>query len=351
MAMESRCDGTQNSKLKTDELYYDPPMAGPPGNNVLCELLEIDHPIIGGAMFPCSNPELVAAVSAAGGIGVVQPVSLVYVHGWNFREGIRHIRGLTDRPIGMNVLTEQSSKRYLERMRGWLDVALDEGIRFFVSSLGNPRWIVERVEPVGGLVFHDVTERRWADKALDAGVHGLVAVNARAGGHAGSRSPEDLLAEVGDLGLPVVCAGGVGDAAAYRHALGLGYVGVQIGTRLIATTECSESADYKRAIVDADADDIVLTRRITGVPVSVIRTERVESEGTEVGGLADRLLGHPRLKHWVRAFYSLRSLIGLGRASRRGTVSHRDYLQAGKSVAGIREVRPVADIIAEWTGR
>jgi len=314
----------------------------------LTRILDIDHPIIGGAMFPCSNPELVAAISNAGGIGVLQPVSLVYVFGWDFREGVRHIRSLTDRPIGMNVLTEQSSKRYLERMRHWLDIAVEEGVRFFVSSLGNPRWIVDRVAPVGGLVFHDVTERRWADKAVAAGVHGLIAVNSRAGGHAGSRSPEALLTELADIELPIVCAGGVGDRRAYREALDLGYVGVQIGTRLIATTECSESAEYKQAIIDADVDDIVLTHRITGVPVSVIRTPRVEREGTEPGALVRRLLRHRRFKHLTRAFYSLRSFFTMRRAQQRGA-SHRDYLQAGKSVAGVHSVLPVAEIIGEWT--
>jgi nitronate monooxygenase len=312
-------------------------------------MLGITHPIIGGAMYPCSNPELVAAVSSAGGIGVLQPVSLVYVHGWDFREGVRHIMGLSDGPIGMNVLTEKSSDRYLERMRQWLEIALEEGVRFFVSSLGNPRWIVDAVEPHGGLVFHDVTERRWADKAIQAGVHGLVAVNGRAGGHAGSRSPESLLEEVGDLGLPVVCAGGIGDAAAYRHALDLGYVGVQIGTRLIATSECTESAEYKQAIIDAGEDDIVLTHKITGVPVSVIRTAMVEREGTEAGPFEHWLLTHPKVKHWVRMMYSVRSFIRLKRANQRGVVSHRDYLQAGKSVAGIEAVESVAKIIGRWT--
>ncbi len=319
-----------------------------PGSTVLTDLLGIRHPIIGGAMYPCSNPELVAAVSSAGGIGVLQPVSLVYVHGLDFREGIRHIRSLTNGPIGMNVLTEKSSDRYLERMQQWLDIALEEGIRFFVSSLGNPRWIVDRVEPEGGLVFHDVTERKWADKAVDAGVHGLIAVNGRAGGHAGSRSPGELLDELGDIDLPIVCAGGIGDAAAYRQALELGYVGVQIGTRLIATTECSESAEYKQAIIDAHEDDIVLTHKITGVPVSVIKTARVEREGTEAGPIEHWLLTHPKIKHWIRAFYSLRSVVRLKRASNRGVVSHRDYLQAGKSVAGVDRVQPVAEIIGEW---
>src|SRR5207253_2588896 len=102
-------------------------------------------PLIGGAMFPCSNPELVAAVSEAGGIGIVQPLSMVYVHGHELREGLRLIRRLTRKPIGMNVLIEQSSRLYLERMQRWVDVAIEEGVRFFITSLGKPRWVVDRV--------------------------------------------------------------------------------------------------------------------------------------------------------------------------------------------------------------
>jgi len=307
----------------------------------------VDLPIIGGAMYPCSNPELVAAVSAAGGIGVLQPLSLVYVCGLDFRAGIRRIRELTDRPIGMNVLTEKSSRTYLERMERWLDIALEEGVRFFVSSLGSPRWVVERARPVGGVVYHDVTERRWALKAAEAGVDGLIAVNRSAGGHAGDRSAEALLEEVGDLGLPVVCAGGVAQPADFVEALALGYAGVQMGTRFIATTECSSPEAYKRAIVEAEADDIVLTRRITGVPVAVIRTERVEREGTDVGPITHRLLAHPRLKHWARAWLSIRSLIQLKRGVTKG-MSHRDYWQAGRSVAGVHAVEPVADIVRRF---
>ena len=107
----------------------------------------IEVPLVCGAMYPCSNPELVAAVSEAGGIGIVQPISLTYVHGHEFREGLRLIRRLTTKPIGMNALIEQSSKSYRERMERWIDVALEEGVRFFVTSLGNPRWVVERVRP------------------------------------------------------------------------------------------------------------------------------------------------------------------------------------------------------------
>ena len=95
----------------------------------LAEHAGIDVPLICGAMYPCSNPELVAAVSDAGGIGIVQPISLVYVHGHEFREGLRRIRQLTDRPVGFNAIVEKSSRIYEDRMRRWIDVALEEGVR------------------------------------------------------------------------------------------------------------------------------------------------------------------------------------------------------------------------------
>ncbi len=316
-------------------------------DTTLTDTLGIDYPIVGGAMYPCSNPELVAAVSEAGGIGILQPLTLVHVHDLDFREGVRRIKGLTAKPIGMNVINEKSAAKYLERMSHWLDVALEEGIRFFVSSLGNPRWIVDRVAPTGGIVFHDVTERKWAEKAADAGVHGLIAVNDGAGGHTGSRSAEDLLEEVAGFGLPVVCAGGVGDAQSFRKALELGYVGVQMGTRLIATRECTSPSEYKEAIVSANPTDIVATTRITGVPVSVIRTPYVEKMGTEAGPIARRLLSHPRTKHWMRGIYMFRFGKRLRDNMHHG-MSHRDYFLAGKSVAGVHEVEPVASVVKRF---
>jgi nitronate monooxygenase len=304
----------------------------------------IELPLICGAMFPCSNPELVAAVSDAGGIGIVQPISLTYVYGHDFREGLRYIRTLTTRPIGMNALIEQSSRTYRERMERWIDIALEEGIRFFVTSLGNPRWVAERVHAVGGVVYHDTTEPKWGAKGRDAGVDGLIGVNALAGGHPGGRTPATLLDELAPLGLPVVCAGGVGDARQYAAMMALGYAGVQMGTRFIASTECKASDAYKQAIIGADADDIVLSERITGVPVAVIRTPYVERMGTRAGVLARWMLRHRRTKHLMRTIYALRSLWQLKRASLDES-GERDYWQAGRSVAQIHEILPAAEIV------
>jgi len=307
----------------------------------------ITVPLIGGAMYPCSNPELVAAVSEAGGIGILQPISLTYVYGHEYREGLRLIRRLTARPIGMNALIEASSRSYHERMVRWVDGALEEGVRFFITSLGNPRWVVDRAAAAGGVVYHDVTERKWGLKGRDAGVHGLIAVNDRAGGHAGALSAEALLEELADLGLPLVCAGGIGTPEDFVATLALGYAGVQMGTRFIATTECGASDAYKQAIVGAGEHDIVLSERITGVPLSVIHTPYIRRMGLKAGPLARWMLRGRRRKRLMRMLYALKSLWQLKRASldARG---EKDYWQAGKSVAGIDTVEPAGVIVRRF---
>jgi nitronate monooxygenase len=307
----------------------------------------IEVPIICGAMYPCTNPELVAAVSEAGGIGIIQPISLTYVYGQDFRAGVRRIRGLTSKPIGMNVLIEKSSKSYQEKMTCWLDIALEEGVRFIITSLGKPDWVVQRVHAAGGLVYHDVTERKWAEKGIDSGVDGLIAVNNRAGGHAGRLSAQELYTLLAGYKLPLICAGGIGSEADFVGALHMGYAGVQMGTRFIATNECGASEAYKRAIVAAQEPDIVLSERITGVSVAVIATPTVRRLGLKAGFLARWLLRGRRTKHLMRALYTLRSLWQLKRASLDSS-GDTDYWQAGKSVAGIHAIEPAGEIIRRY---
>jgi nitronate monooxygenase len=313
----------------------------------LTETLGIEVPLICGAMYPCSNPELIGAVSDSGGIGIIQPISLIYVNGLELREGIQKIKAITDKPLGFNALVEKSSKVYLERMEKWIDIALDEGVRFFITALGNPDWVVERVHAVGGVVYHDVTERKWALKAIESGVDGLICVNNQAGGHAGSLSPEQLLEDLGDLGVPLICAGGVGDGEAFKAALRMGYAGVQMGTRFIATQECSAHEDYKKAIVKARADDIVLTEKISGVDVAVIKTPYIEKTGTKAGWLMKKMLRHRKLKHYARMYYSLTSLWKLKQSNLKGQ-SYKDFFQAGRSVEGINEIVSAREVVREY---
>jgi len=138
--------------------------------------LGIQTSVICGAMYPCSNPELVAAASEAGAIGIIQPLSLSYVHGYDFREGLQYIRSLTDKPVGINFILEASSKRYVERTRQWLEIALEEGIQFFVTALGNPS--IGQNHPVSLFIMMSLKKsglkRRWMLASMDSCVSTIV---------------------------------------------------------------------------------------------------------------------------------------------------------------------------------
>src|SRR6185312_12674207 len=144
----------------------------------------------------------------------------------------------------------------------------------------------------------------------------------------------------------------IGDEHHFVRALRMGYAGAQLGTRFIATTECGAHADYKEAIVAAREDDIVLTERVTGVPLSVIRTPYVERIGTRAGPIARWLLRGRRTKHWMRTIYALRSAWQLKRASLAGGAGEKtskDYWQAGKSVAGIHAIELAGEIVRRFS--
>ena len=306
----------------------------------------VEFPIIGGPMYPCSNPELVAAISEAGGLGVIQPLSLTYVHGYDFLEGLEYMRSLTRKPLGFNALIEKSSTKYQQRMSAWIDIALEQGVRFFITSLGKPDWVVKRVHAVGGVVYHDVTESRWAEIGIDCGVDGLICVNNRAGGHCGALSAQQLFDDCAGFGKPLVCAGGISDHVGLMSMLDLGYQACQLGTRFIATDECRVSENYKQAIIDADEQDITLTEKMTGVPVSIIKPSSSDGQDFKAQGVLSWMLKSGRFKHLTRLLLSLRSIIKL-KSVVDSSASESDYWQAGKSVAGIHEVLSVRQIILQ----
>ena len=315
----------------------------------LTEHAGIEYPIICGAMYPCSNPELVAAASEGGGIAILQPVSATMVHGYDkpdtkegLRSAIHYIRTLTNKPIGFNALIEKGSDKYLERMSEWIDIALEEGIRFFVTSLGKPDWVCEKVHANGGVVYHDVTNRFHAKKGIECGVDGLICVNDRAGGHLGQMSMQEMYKNLSDLGVPLICAGGIGSEKELNEALKLGYDGVQMGTRFIATHECNTPQDYKIAIVEANEEDITWTTKLTGVPIAIIGTKGSRQHSNWI----IRRLLNSRFKHRTRvlitgiSFWRMRSL------ARGKKKSSKDLWSAGKSVETISSVESATTIMS-----
>lgn len=302
------------------------------------------YPVIGGPMYPCSNPELVAAMSEAGALGVIQPLSLTYVYGYDFQQGIEYMRSLTDQPLGFNALIEKSSKKYYERMSSWIDISLEQGIRFFITSLGKPDWVAKRVHEYGGVVYHDVTERKWAQIGVDCGVDGLICVNNRAGGHCGGYSAEELYEQCADFDIPLVCAGGIADHEGLQSMLNLGYQACQLGTRFIASDECKVSDSYKQAIIDATEEDIALTEKMTGVPVSIIKPHAKQAHELKARGLLAWMLKSGRFKHLARLYLTIKSMMGLKKAI--GSNDEQStYWQAGKSVKAVHSVMPVAEIV------
>lgn len=308
----------------------------------------VKHPLICGAMFPCSNPELVAAASAAGALGVIQPVAMEFVHHRKLGDSIEYIRKITDKPLGMNIIVENLTGIYRQRAIKWVKTALDHGIRFFITSLGYPSWVVNMVKEKNGVVYHDVAKIRHAQKAVKAGIHGLICVNQRAGGHTGTESADTLLSHMQQFNLPLVCAGGIGSPDAYRKAFVSGYDAVQMGTRFIASTECSINSEYKNAIIAADESDIVLTDKISGVPVSVINNDHVKNQGTQFNPVAKFLLKTNETKHIMRGLLSLSSVFNLQKLTSKSG-GYNEYFLAGRSVGGIHKIQSVAEIIEQFT--
>jgi nitronate monooxygenase len=313
---------------------------------LLKQQLGIEVPVICGPMYPGSNPELIAAVSEAGGMGVVQPISMTHIYGHDFREGLRLIKSLTDKPFGVNFTLMDGVKVYEERNRQWMNIAMEEGVKFFLTSLGNPKPIVKMAREHGITVYHDVTTRAFAQKAVDAGVDGLNCVNNEAGGQTGQLSPREMLDELADLGLPLVCAGGVGDENDFRAMLEAGYAGCQLGTRFLATEECQVPDDYKQAIVDYGADDIVWTNKLAGTNSSVIRTPDLEKLGLRTGPIVSRLLKNRKTKKLARMMLLMRSMQRYKKVAL--NPGYDQIWQAGKGIGSVHRIETAGDVVRRF---
>ena len=230
------------------------------------ELLGIQYPIIEGGMSMASNGELAAAVSNAGGLGMIGSNP-----GWmpveqraeTLRHHINVTRALTDKPFGVN-FTLYALQDLAEKQ---MDVAIEEGVKVAVCSGGNPRLYTKKLNDAGLIVMHVVGSQRQAQAALAAGVDIIIAEGYEAGG---SNFPDELTtmvlipSVVNVVEVPVVAAGGIADSRAFVAALALGAEGVQIGSAFIPTNECHVHQAYKEAVVAARDTDTVITQRALG---------------------------------------------------------------------------------------
>jgi len=235
-------------------------------------VMGIRYPIIGAPMFLVSYEELVVAVCRAGGLGMLPLPN--YRTSEQLKQALEVIRSQTDEPMGVNI--------HLSGKFPWqeqLSLCLAYGVKFFITSLGDPRLILDAVHENGGRVFADVVSLTQALKARDGGVDGLVAVGAGAGGHGGRFATLILVPYLKEkIDLPIIAAGGISTGAQMAAAIATGACAVIVGTRLIATPESRASAEYKQAVIDAGPEGIVCTDRVTGNPANWIAASIADME-------------------------------------------------------------------------
>lgn len=277
----------------------------------------------------------------------MQPLALTHLYGHDFREGLRLVKDSSGgAPFGVN-FTILPDKRYKRMMDEWMDISIDEGVKFFLTSLGKPDAIVQRAHANGIKVYHDVHNVELARRAAGAGVDGLNLLNSDMGGQTGSKNAVQFFEEVSclNLDIPLICAGGVGDEEDFAKMLELGYAGVQMGTRFLATHEAKVTDAYKNAIVKATRESIVLTNKLAGTESSVIRTPMIEKGGLRTNFIISFLLRQPLTKGYARMYLLTRAVQDYKRAAFDQSF---EIWQAGKGVDGILAVESVQEIINKF---
>jgi nitronate monooxygenase len=304
-------------------------------------------PIFCGPMYPGSNPELVAAVSKHGGLGIVQPLALTHLYGHDFRTGLQLIKSLSDhRPFGVN-FTILPNKKYKKMMDEWMHISIEEGVKFFLTSLGKPDEIVKIAHMHNIKVYHDVHSVEFAKRAADAGVDGLNLLNCDMGGQTGTLTASAFISELSEsnIDLPFVCAGGIGDEKGFAAALDMGYAGIQMGTRFLATPECKITNSYKNGIVNATAKDIVITNKLAGTSSSVIATPEIMKGGLKVNWFMNYLLRQRLTKGLARMFLLTKAVDVYKKSTNDESFQ---IWQAGKGVSDINAIEPVETILKRF---
>jgi NAD(P)H-dependent flavin oxidoreductase YrpB (nitropropane dioxygenase family) len=296
------------------------------------ELLGVEYPIVQAPIAPYTTPELVAAVSEAGGLGVLAAAMMAPDA---IRDAIRRIRELTDRPFAVNFAL---GHRPLDDL---LEATLAARVPVVSITGGNPEPILRRVAGTGVLTMVLVAGVRQAQKAESLGADAVIAVGQEGGGHLGRDDIGTFVLTprvVDAVRIPVLASGGIGDARGLAAALALGAAGIEMGTRFVATRECVAHPAYKEALVRASERDTVVIERSVGRPGRVLDTpgaRRILAAEAEGKGIEELL---PLIE---------------GATNRRG--AHDGDLEAGFVWAGqvaglIADVPTVAELVERLVG-
>lgn len=282
-------------------------------------------PVIAAPMFLVSGPRLVTAACKAGVVGTFPALNQRTTEGYSaWLDEIKGTLGEGDAAYGVNLIVHNTNARLMADV----EVTVRHQVPLVITSLGAVRDLVDAIHGYGGLVFHDVTTLRHAQKAAEAGVDGLILVAAGAGGHAGTWSPFALVDEVrrvfdGTIILSGVMSTGRDVAAAMMMGADFAY----LGTRFIATEESQAPDAYKQMILDSGAADITYTPAVSGIPANFM-TRSLIANGLDPKNLVgkDKIDLGKELDHEVRAW--------------------KEVWSAGQGVGSVKDVPPTAELVA-----
>jgi nitronate monooxygenase len=308
----------------------------------LDKLLGTDYPIIVAPMFLISNTKMVKA-ALANGVSAAFP-ALNYRTDAELRKAIEEIKTFSPKAFGINLIVNKSNPKY----KGHLETLLELKVPYIITSLGSPKEVIEKCKPLGIKVFCDVVDLAYAKKVEEIGADAVIAVNSRAGGHAGNISPKDLIMELKDnCGLPIISAGGVAFGQDVKQAMDWGAAGVSVGTIFIACDEAPISQEYKQAMVDYGEKDIVRTNKLSGSPLTVINTPYVQQLGTKANWLEWILNNNKTLKKYAKMIIALRGMKAVEKAAFSAT--YKTVWCAGPAIEHVKSIRPMAEIVKTLT--
>lgn len=293
----------------------------------ITEMLGIEHPIILAGMGTVSSSDLVAAVSEAGGLGVL---GAAFWSPGQLRDEVQRVRSLTSRPFGVDLLLAEGAPGVEEAMQ----VIFDEKVPVFVSGLGSPGPLVEEMHRRGMKVLAMIGNVKQAVRCAEAGVDIVVAQGTEAGGHTGRVATFPLVPAVVDAikPIPVAAAGGIADGRGLVAALALGASAAVVGTRFVATREAHGHQNYKEGIVGASEEDTVVTRVYTGKTARVIRnpyTDQWAGREAEIDRFPIQLQ-----KNWENV-----------QAAVEGGETDRGMMPAGQASGVIHSIEGAADVV------
>ena len=310
---------------------------------LLTEILNIKYPVIMAPMFLVSNTKMIIEACNAGIAGAIP--ALNFRTDEDLRAGIKEMQAKCNGPIGINLIVNKSNPKMPQQLKTCVELGVD----FFLTSLGNPKAVIEASKPKGIKVFCDVTDLKFAQKVESLGADAVIAVNNRAGGHKGNLPPEKLIPMiVENCNIPVISAGGVGTKKELDYMLSLGACGVSVGSIFIASEESSVSNEYKEACVKYGADDIVMSTKISGTPCTVINTPYVQKIGTQQNWLERILSKNKRLKKWIKMFTFVKGMKSVEKAAFGAT--YKTVWVAGETIKYSKAIKPVKEIVKDLVG-